>query len=310
MSRRRLLGLLAGAAVPVGALATAGYGYWVEPHWVAVRRHTVWLRGLPAAFDGFRLVHLADVHYHEEVVPVAFLARVMALVNAQRPDAVTVTGDFVSNDVGAYGAAAARLLSRLQATHGVYGVMGNHDYAVYGAGGDLQAAARRSLHHPASERFCDALRAGGMTLLRNQAQVIARGSGRLMVVGLDDLWAGRFDPKAAFSTCGTGGLRLVLLHNPDAISRLPRLEEALILCGHTHGGVVKLPLLGRLRPSVEDPTHVYGMVSSGARQVYVTSGVGYNRRFRFGVRPEIAVLTLKRNTANSQQPPAIGSSHA
>ena len=297
MSRRRLLGWLAGAAaVPLGALASGGYGLWIEPHWVAVRRHTIRLSGLPVAFDGFRLAHLADVHYHEKIVPVDYLQRVMALVNAQRPDAIAVTGDFVTNDVGAYGEAAARLLSRLRAPDGVYGVMGNHDYAVYGATGDHQAAARRSLANPAVARdlLPRALRASGVVLLRNQAHLIRKGNHRLTLVGLDDLWAGRFDATRAFSSCGTGGLRVVLLHNPDAIPQLPPMDQALILCGHTHGGVVKLPLLGRLRLSVDDPTYGYGLVSSGAGQVYVTSGVGYNRRFRFGVRPEIAVLTLRR----------------
>lgn len=296
MSRRRMLGWLAGAAVPAGALVTAGYACWVEPHWVAVRRHIIRLAGLPAAFDGFRLAHLSDLHYHEKIVPVDYLQRVVAMVNGLRPDAVAVTGDFVSNDVGAYAEAAGRLLSRLEAPHGVFGVMGNHDYAVYGAGDDLEAAARRSAAIPAvaSELLPRALRQGGMKLLRNQAHVIRRAGEELAVEGLDDLWAGRLDAKKAFASCGADGLRLVLLHNPDAISRLPRMSEALILCGHTHGGVVKLPLLGRLRLSVEDQTYAYGLVSSGARHVYVTSGVGYNRRLRFGVRPEIAVLTLAR----------------
>lgn len=294
MSRRRMLGWLAGAAVPAGALATAGYAYFIEPHWVAVRRHTITLAGLPAAFDGFRLAHLSDIHYHEQIVPVDYLQRVVAMVNGLRPDAIAVTGDFVSNEVGAYAEAAGRLLSRLEAPHGVFGVMGNHDYAVHGAGENLGAAARRSAAIPAvaSELLPRALRRGGMILLRNQAHVIRRAGEGLTVVGLDDLWAGRLDSKKAFASCGAGGPRLVLLHNPDAISELPRLFGALILCGHTHGGVVKLPLLGRLRLSVEDHAHAYGLVSSGARHVYVTSGVGYNRRLRFGVRPEIAVLTL------------------
>ena len=293
MSRRRWLGWLAGAAAPGAMAATGLYSYFVEPHWLAVRRHTVRLARLPAALDGFRVAHISDLHYHEQVVPVSYLERAVALVNAQRPDAVAVTGDLVSNEVQRYGQAAARLLSGLRAPHGVFVVLGNHDYAVYGSSHDM--AARRARGEAAGELMARALRAGGMTLLRNQAHVIERDGARLTGVGLDDLWAGRFDPTTAFAGCGTDGLRLVLLHNPDGVDQLPPISESLVLSGHTHGGQVRLPLLGHMRLSVDNEAYAYGMISvSPSQQMYVTSGVGYNRRARLGVRPEVAVFTLRR----------------
>jgi hypothetical protein len=121
------------------------------------------------------------------------------------------------------------------------------------------------------------------------------GAGAVELVGLDDYWSPHFDQETAFAGAAERppvGPRLVLCHNPDAFREIKRRPFDLMLAGHTHGGQVRLPLLGAPFTPVEDRRFIAGLVAAEKRLVYVSRGLGYNRRVRFGVRPEIALLTL------------------
>src|SRR5881394_3290321 len=97
-----------------------------EPFMIAIERQEIFLRRLPKALDGFRIVHLSDLHYGPMVDP-RHLRRAIEIANELQPDMIALTGDYISQERG-YAAPCAEIVGRLKATHGVYAVLGNHDH--------------------------------------------------------------------------------------------------------------------------------------------------------------------------------------
>jgi predicted MPP superfamily phosphohydrolase len=132
----------------------------------------------------------------------------------------------------------------------------------------------------------------GVRILRNQVAEVAG----LHFVGLDDLWAGRFDPGAGFRDLPRGCAALVLSHNPDTADlRGWGAYSGWILAGHTHGGQCKPPFLPPPLLPVKNRRYTAGEFSlSGGRRLYISRGIGHLLAVRFNVRPEIAVFHLER----------------
>src|SRR5580765_9017227 len=97
-----------------------------EPFMIAVERQEIYLRKLPPALDGFRIVHLSDLHYGPMVDP-RHLRRAIEIANELQPDMIALTGDYISQERG-YAAPCAEIVGQLKATYGVYAVLGNHDH--------------------------------------------------------------------------------------------------------------------------------------------------------------------------------------
>src|SRR5262249_43735872 len=108
--------------------ARLSYGYRVEPTWLEVNRRDVFIADLPAAFDGFRIVQLSDLHCSRRM-PEHYLHEAMELAQRQRADLAVVTGDFVHKGYR-FVETAANAVQRLSAPFGVHAVLGNHDFAV------------------------------------------------------------------------------------------------------------------------------------------------------------------------------------
>jgi uncharacterized protein len=178
------------------------------------------------------------------------------------------------------------LFAGLKAPLGVYAVLGNHDFSVHNYRG-----VRR--HPDLHRQVADALGEHGVTVLRNQAIRHDRGTDGLIVAGVDDLWSRESDPVAALKHCCPNTPRIVLAHNPQSVSQFTDQRFDLMLSGHTHGGQVDWPGLGRVLLRKNARRWAAGLYPHGAGHVYVNTGVGYGWRFRFGVRPEVAILTLK-----------------
>jgi predicted MPP superfamily phosphohydrolase len=211
------------------------------------------------------------------------LSGLVQRTNAERPDLVLLAGDYQVNDIpgGVFVAPEpiALVLSELQAPLGVIAVLGNHDWWNDG------------------ERTRAAFMARGISVLEESAQPLVYHGVRFFVVGLGDQLTRRSDVKSALATAAPGDATLLLVHEPDVFASLPRLDLAptLTLAGHTHGGQVRLPLLGRrVVPSAFGERFAYGHVVENGRHLYVTSGVGTSvLPVRFRVPPEIALLTLQ-----------------
>jgi predicted MPP superfamily phosphohydrolase len=266
----------------LGATAASGglYSCAVEPYWLETVRLEVALRGLDAAFDGYVIAQISDLHVGSGI-PLLYLRHAIEAVNAARPDLVVVTGDIV-DACGWHGAAeeAAALLAELRPRDAVLAVLGNHDT---GAFHPTEAVDETALRH-----LRGALAAARVEVLENEERVLERGGGRLRVTGCGDYWSRRFDGSAFRPRPGEA--TLVLSHNPDTAPELAQRGASLILCGHTHGGQVRLPFFGPPYVPVEHRDLLYGHHWLGETQLYVNPGLGYSYGIRFLARPELTFL--------------------
>src|SRR5262249_54487832 len=127
---------------------------------------------------------------------------------------------------------------------------------------------------------------------RNETQVLARGGHQLYLTGVEDLWSRVCDLDRALEGLSPSVPRVVLAHNPRTIEHLRGRRCDLMLSGHTHGGQVNLPGVGRLALGPRARRFAAGLYHVDNTTLYVNKGIGFGLRIRFGVRPEVTVLTL------------------
>lgn len=264
--------------------ARVHYGYHIEPTWLELNRFEVGIPSLPGAFAGFRIAQLSDFHCSRQVTT-AYLQEAVDLTQGQSPDLIVLTGDFVHRGFR-YVQPVAETLSRLTAPHGVFAVLGNHDFSVRNA---LGFRRYRHLHRAVST----ALTERGIRVLHNEAVELTRADDKLHLVGVADLWSRVCDLERAFDGLCPSVPSIVLAHNPLTVQHLADRRCDLMLSGHTHGGQVHVPGLGRPTLGKRARHLAAGMYRHGEAQVYVNKGVGFGFKFRFGVRPEVAILTLR-----------------
>jgi predicted MPP superfamily phosphohydrolase len=276
ISRRRFLGI---SAAGVGLGAGVGLYTWrVEPHWLEVVERRLPIPGLPKDLEGWRLAQLSDLHIGPRVDD-AYLARSLRRVERISPELVVYTGDFTTWEARVFDH-ARRMFSHLPlGRRGTFGILGNHDY---GPGWSQPHVAQRI-----AALATDA----GVRILRNQVAEVAG----LHVVGLDDLWADRFNPAAGLRELPAGAAAVVLSHNPDTVD-LPGwgAYSGWILAGHTHGGQCKPPFLPPPLLPVNNRRYTAGEFAlAGGRRLYISRGIGHLLTVRFNVRPEITVFHLE-----------------
>lgn len=227
----------------------------VEPRWLAIRQH----RFSPT--PSLRVAHFTDVHYRGDE---GRLQDVVDAINGLRPDVVVFTGDLVEE--ARYFTSALAVLSGLRAP--LYGIPGNHDHW---ARADF-AAARR------------AFAATGGRWLQDESTTAA--GGRLCITGVD-----RLGPIPV-ARPADGAFHLVLMHYPIWADRLS-LAADLVLAGHSHGGQVRLPLVGALVRPHDVGSYELGWYATQAGPLYVNPGIGcLGFDVRFNCRPEVAVFEV------------------
>jgi hypothetical protein len=248
-------------------------GFFPDPE---ITEIDIWLRRLPVAFNGLRIVHLTDIH-HSLFTPLEDIQRAIHLANLLRPDLIALTGDYVTLSP-TYIWPVARVLGKLRARLGIFAVLGNHDFQV--DAGEITRAFR-------TQRI---------RVLRNSHFALRAGSAHLWVVGVDDLWWGADDLAAALRSVPAREPKILLCHNPMGVRQAAAHGVDFVLSGHTHGGQVRLPVVGS----------VYGRTKLGERfvegwnrldgtQIYVSRGIGkVLLPVRLGCPPEIACLRLRR----------------
>jgi uncharacterized protein len=270
--RNPVLSVLAGVLFVL--LALAGYGFVEARRDPVVRTATIAMPDWPAGAPPIRVVLLSDLHAGNLAVTPARLGRVVAQVNALRPDLILIAGDFLPGHEPVDAAAATAILAPLMGLHarlGVVAVPGNHDHWT-GLG------AVRS-----------ALEALGVTLLSNQAT--ARGP--LAIAAVDDDYSehARTAPTLAAAR-RLPGAKLVLTHSPDIAPQLSS-DFPLLLAGHTHCGQAVIPFYGSLDPvSRYQDRYRCGIIREGDRRVIVTAGIGGTIPLRFNAPPDLWLLTL------------------
>jgi len=224
------------------------------------------------------VAQLSDIH-HGLYLSLLKVEGAVEATNALGADLIVLTGDFVtfSRD---YVRPMARALGQLRAPLGVFAVLGNHDYW---AGAEL---VTRELQR------C------GIRVLRNSHAILKRGSDRLCLVGVDDL---RYncDLKRALRGAPRGAPKVLLSHNPAIIGQAARFGLDLVLSGHTHGGQVRLPVLGSV---YRRRRYTIGWDRLHDTQIYVCRGLGKSIvPFRIGCPPEIALLHLLHGSPAGQE---------
>lgn len=267
----------------VGCALALAWGFWWEPQRLVVTRAELKLPGWPRELSGLKVALLADLHVGSPFWDLQALARLVERTNAEKPDLVLLAGDYQINDVpgGVFveAEAIAQGLAPLRAPLGVFAVLGNHDWWNNG------------------ERTRRAFEAQGIIVLEESSRRVERSGAAFFVVGLADQLTRPSNPAAALAAPPAGAPTLLLVHEPDVFETFPRLGLAptLTLAGHTHGGQVWLPLLGRrVVPSEFGERYARGHVVEDGRHLFVTSGVGTSvLPVRFLVPPEIALLTLR-----------------
>jgi predicted MPP superfamily phosphohydrolase len=264
--------------------ARVSYGYKIEPTWLELNQCHLAIADLPAAFADFRIVQLSDFHCSKQVTP-AYLREAVALAQAQEPDLVVLTGDFIHRGYK-FIEPVAQCLGQLHAPCGVYAVLGNHDFSVRNA---LGVRRYRHLHRAVAA----ALAGRGIRVLHNEAVAIHRAGAFIHLVGVEDLWSRTCDLERAFANLTSDVPSVVLAHNPRTVEIIHGRRCDLMLSGHTHGGQIHLPGIGRPTLGKRARRFAAGLYRYRDTQVYVNKGVGFGFRFRFGVRPEVAALTLQ-----------------
>lgn len=266
------------AAAGVAALATGYYAWRVEPHWLEFTHHDMPVANLSESLRGARLIQISDTHVGERVDSEYLIASLRS-VAAYEPDWIVVTGDFMSCSGPERIDEVARVFEALpQARFGRAAVLGNHDYGRHYRRVDVADALTR--------RLADI----GIDVLSNES----RAYGGLTITGLDDLWGPRFHPSRVLAAIDPTAANLVLCHNPDVCDRPVWGDyRGWILAGHTHGGQVKPPFLPPPILPVENERYTQGVFEVGPeRFLYINRALGYLRRVRFNVRPEITVFRL------------------
>lgn len=235
----------------------------------------IFLERLPAAYDDLRIVQLTDIH-HSLFTPIEDVERAVHLANQLRPDLVALTGDYVTLSPS-YIWPVARALGKLRARLGVFAVLGNHDF---------QAGA------PEMTR---ALRSQRIRVLRNSRIALRRRSSILWIAGVDDLWWEADDFSAALHALPPRDAKILLCHNPLGIRTAAEHGVDLVLSGHTHGGQVKLPVVGSVfGRSKLGKRFVEGWNRLNGTQIYISRGIGKVLvPVRLGCPPEIACLRLR-----------------
>ncbi len=282
---------------------------------------------LPQELDGYSMVQLTDFHFGP-ATPLAHLRRAIAVTNDLKPDLVLLTGDYVHNDPIGHRHFLATAFSpklfdwvgyrrrvrmlceellteieKLKPADGVIGVFGNHDHL------EGLHTIRRQLS-PA------------VTFLLNETLLIRRGDSVISIVGVDDYKRGKLDLEKAVDTLYAQALRndaastavvdapdrppppvkaafkILLSHNPDITLHRHKNEITrfdLMLCGHTHGGQIRLPFIGPLTTRTTQKDHTRGFSQFKGVPVFVSSGVGYGLiQLRLNCPPEITLIRLRR----------------
>ena len=275
LSRRQFLSGLAAAPL-VAVSATSAYASLIAPYNYEVTETDIFIRGLPERFEGFRITQLTDVH-HSRIVGLDDVRHVVALAQRTKPDLIALTGDYTTT-YRRFIEPCAEALSTLKAPEGVWAVLGNHD------------------HYTDPELTTRALEKNHITVLNNANTTIRRGPDAIQLAGIDDWsWAGADWARALYGT--SRKIPTVLLsHQPIVLDLEEAQAASLILSGHTHGGQINLPFIGApARFATQDLKYASGLFKRGQTQLYVSRGTGViGLPVRLGVRPEVAVLRLRR----------------
>jgi uncharacterized protein len=261
------------------------WAFWLEPSSFIATTTQIKLRDWPKQCEGLKIVLLSDLHVGSPHNGLDNLTKVVAATNSIHPDLILLAGDFIVDDMlgGTFvkPEPIAHELKKFSARLGVYAVLGNHDW--WYSGQKVKAAFQQN----------------SIALLENTAIQIQDGNCKFWLVGIGDYMMGKHNPFRALKSIPDPDTAIAFTHNPDIFYELPD-RIAITFAGHTHGGQVDLPFLGRMIvPSRYGEKFASGHIVEGERNMFVTTGIGTSiLPVRFRVPPEISVVELYSGGVN------------
>ena len=242
-----------------------------EANSLSLEHIKVTLNRLPPSLNGFRIVHLSDIH-HSRFTGLEHIARAVETANDMKPELVVLTGDYVSHDTD-YIAPVADALGKLESKFGTFACLGNHD------------------HWTDAELVTDLFRGEGITMLVNEGFRFEASDASFWLAGVDDYMAGKTDVPLALHGSFPDEMKVLLAHNPIIFRQSVRANIDLTLSGHTHGGQIKMrDPERRLMPQRRLKSGLHRRKDS---QIYITRGIGtVVVPARYQCPPEITLLEL------------------
>ncbi|MBC8079970.1 MAG: metallophosphoesterase [Gorillibacterium sp.] len=286
--RRRFGNKVVAAAVFVTALATLTAFLYTQNNWLGLTRITVDSKRIPSAFDGYKIVHLSDLHGK------GFgkgQKRLLAKVEKEAPDLIAFTGDLVDRGGMSERTRCLELMKGLVAFAPVYLITGNHDQTVGGFDSLEQDLTRL-----------------GVKVLRDKSTLLERGGSEVLLAGIDDplftpyadrsIQSVQVSMSEAIEVPSQAVFKILLAHRPELFSTYADAQIDLILSGHAHGGQVRLPFVGGLVAPGQGffPHYTSGAYREDNSVMVVSRGLGNSilpqRLFN---RPEIIAITLRKS---------------
>ncbi len=274
MNFKRILLVL---SIPILALGL--WAFWWEPGSLHSKTHELAIPSWPSACEGLKVAVLSDLHVGSPFNHVDHLNTSIDLTLKAEPDLILLAGDYVVHGVpgGQFVSPqeSATHLARLTAPLGVFAVLGNHDWWHDGPG------------------TMAALQKVGIQVLEDRSIQVKADACEFWLAGISDFMEGAHDVSLALSKTPEDGAIVVFTHNPDIFPEVPS-RVALTVAGHTHGGQVYLPLIGRpVVPSQYGERFAIGHIIEDGRHLFVTPGIGTSiLPVRFLVPPEVSILIL------------------
>lgn len=271
---RRVIALLTGLGLLGGAIAL--YARRVHPFRPRIERIDIPLPPGAERLEGVRIAFVTDTHVGPHF-PAAALDRAIALVEQSQPDLVLFGGDYISESPRFLPAALAQLDRMARAArYGAFAVLGNHDASNI------------------IERVEAAFAASSIRLLRNEAARVDLRDDALWIVGVDEGLLGHPNVEEAFAGVPASEPVIALWHEPDYAEAVAPHRPILQLSGHTHGGQVRLPVIGPLALPLAGRRYPSGRFTVDGMPLYVSRGVGmYRPPVRLDCPPEVTLITLR-----------------
>jgi predicted MPP superfamily phosphohydrolase len=270
------------------------YGAFIERNQTQTNCVEIVSENVPQTFDGYKIVHISDMHLLSFIGREDALTRIVEKINAQQPDAILFTGDIVTQNSSEFNT-TKDILARLHARDGVYSILGNHDYSFY------NLWENEELRKKDADAIVAQQRAFGWNILLNENRNITREKDTLSIIGVENT-----SMKHKFRSFGNltkatqganGQFKILMTHDPShwRAEVLPKTDIDLTLSGHTHA--MQSTLFGWSIISFIYKEFM-GLYSEGNRHLYVNIGLGETMfPFRVGAKPEITVITLKNRSA-------------
>ena len=280
-----LWGLLALALPPMFML----YGALVGRNLFEVKEIEIPCYGLPENFDGYRIVHISDIHARSFAGRYEQLEKAADIINSLSPDMIAFTGDLITLSPDELDTTAP-ILGNLKAVDGVISVLGNHDYSIYGN----ESSETREVH---LNNLIERERAMGWNLLINKNIIVSRGTDSIAIIGVENTSPSKYFPSRGELIKASEGteemFRILLTHDPmHWEAEILGKDYPLTLSGHTHA--MQMSLLG-WTPSSLMFRQSRGIYSEGSQHLYVNIGLGETiLPVRIGARPEITLITLRK----------------